>query len=981
MSSVACSHGAESEVSGVDVAGEVVAKVQDLHRGDVHTAGEWLATFQRSDSAWQVCVEILRSGPAADRVPLQFFAAQTLARISRAFPARVPVASRSTCREELGRLLGIHGQGSAIVWRQLALATTCADLMLATWTAEGIMAAGQLPRPVRRELLALPPDLLFCERALPLDDASLWQQAACALANSCDAAFGFLLQDVGADEACSVLAAVAAWLRALRKSAEWLPDHDRAAPLRGLSPFMGQVLVLSRAAPAEAAEVAQQLALWGDCDREVSMCLEKLLQELLPRLSQGNHFGALLPLLSDLTSDRLPRAIMGELALDWQCAVTSALALLGEATVRALQDDLAGCEAEEAFGVWKLLAMTLRKGTWWGWRPSVEQLQNSGNLLRCFQLFSQRTVDTLHLHREPQDACVEALLRVREAAEAAVAEWAHIFGGTSAWEEVMWQPLRCVSQSIDACSTTSPSLQLCWSTEVAMWWAATLAASAHERNSPCVGSAVLELGLLDAAPAAWRALLWFTASGLACSALGDVCQQLLPWVLDRSPAITRAQVPWIPRHTELGYARAVELLARQLPAGTHMQHAERIARLALEPIPAVALHATSAESRGVLLRACRRVLGGDAACVCSCLSQAVLAPLRQAVEAEAASCGSGSQWPAVQVLCEALVVALPEVEDAGQSGSAAAVAVWQANWDCMQASLLKWTPSATTNQPVEAASDALASAALVLRPLLQPTLQLLVDSISQRAQPHAQIQAVCRIATGIQVPASDLSAVGELLAEAVLTLCQALLACPAVLLQNPATLEALYRLLAACIQLVPVGKPADQHLCGGHLRPRLLGQAGLVRRCLEVVADALPECPRPSGVEWTLIFVSRLLKGMQAGREVHPNLRELLRLSVPQLCVALTQALACQPQLAKIECIHYAAEVLLQVADVFPEDAPAALRGGVERLAGLGVPEYSRHRLERHVLQRSEWASFAAWIDGLQQIAHDWQNERRQSIT
>jgi len=206
---------------------------------------------------------------------------------------------------------------------------------------------------------------------------------------------------------------------------------------------------------------------------------------------------------------------------------------------------------------------------------------------------------------------------------------------------------------------------------------------------------------------------------------------------------------------------------------------------------------------------------------------------------------------------------------------------------------------------------------------------------------------------------------------------------PGGLQQSPPTLEALYRLLATAIRVAPASGAA--HVNEGSLRKRLLGHEGLVKRCIEVTAEALPECPAPGGVEWMLVFVSRLLKGLnlalKLGREFDRNLQELLRFSLPQLCAALTRALASQPQLTKVDSVHYAAEVLMQVADVFPNDAEAALRDGLGTLAGMGVPEYSRHRLVRHVLQRSEWASVAAWIDGLQQIAFDWQNERRQSIT
>lgn len=632
---------------------------------------------------------------------------------------------------------------------------------------------------------------------------------------------------------------------------------------------------------------------------------------------------------------------------------------------------------------------TLRQGTW-DWKASTEQLRSSPALCQCFVFFCQRVVAVLPFHgSHPHSDCVEALLRVREAAETAVAGWAAIFGGMQAWEEAIWQPLRRVRDACteDAHMSDTAVLEVSRATEVAMWWAATLAASAHETGPACAGSAVVEFRFLDSAPFPWRALLWSSACSLASTATGAVCLRLLAWMLERPPCASHAETPWLLRHTELPYAQQVEMLCRQLPPGSHLEIAERLARLALEPAPPGTLHEDSARSRGLLLWACRRVLGGDSGQVCGCLSQAVLSPLRQAVETESLAHTANDHRPAVQVLCAALEVTLPDVEHSGGAAAGndahcvqAAAAIWDANWDMLRASLLTWAPT-TTNQPVEAASEALAGAAVKLAPILKPALGLLVESISQSAQPHAQIHAVRHVVAELRAPTSELSSAAALLAEAVVAVTRATLSRSGGLAQSPTTLEAVFRLLATSIQMAPKSTPPAMHLKAGHLRPRLLGHVDLVKLCLEVVGDALPECTTPGGVEWTLVFVSRLLKGLKEGREVDPNLKEALRLALPQLCLAITRALACQPQLTKVESVHYAAEVLVQVSEVFPQDAEAALSNGLERLAGLGVPDYSRHRLARHVLQRSKWTGLGAWIDGLQQIAFDWQNERRQSIT
>lgn len=953
--------------------------MRELHGGNARVAGEWLATFQRSESAWKVCANALQGGPAQENLDYQFFAAQTLARASRAFTARVPEASWAERRDELARLLHGHGRGPGVVWRQLALALTGADLWLGTWTASGILESLSLPLACRRELLALPPELLFCERALPLDDAKRWQQAAQAMANECAPAFAFLLSEV--DEAAglagvqSALEALAAWLRALRKSNEWVPGAGGEFPLQTLAGFEPRLLALARFAPVQAADVARQLAMWTFCDAEVHACLQPLLTELLPVLVKNQEHGALLPLLSDLAVDRWPRATIGLLPLDWQSVTWAALELLEIAVCRTMQEDLAGCEAEDVFGVWQVLARTLRTGTW-EWQPSPEQLCASTALTRSFELFCSRAVGALMLKDEPCSAVIERLMRTRGAAERALAAWAEIFGSSDTWEAAMWQPLRTVASKPSAVTP-----ELCRNTEVAMWWAATLAASSHELRPPCVGSAILELSILDAAPQPWRALLWATACCLAGTAQGDVCRQLLPWCLQRPPCVSHADAPWLLHNFELAYARQLEVLCRQLPEGSQLEHAERLARLALEPIPTGALHDDSARARGTLLLACRHLLGGDAARVCNCLSQAVLAPLRHEVELEAATHGTGGRWPAMQILCAALNATLPEKARADNAATQAATSIWEANWDLMQAALLAWSPSPVTSQPAEAASDALASAAVSLEPLLRPALQLLTESASRGAEPHAQINAMCRVVNELPGPTMQQPRVAELLAEAIIRFSRALLGRPGVLQQSPPTLEALYRLLAIAIHIAPLASRTANHAVGGYLRPRLLGYEGLVKRCLEVAADALPECPAPGGVQEMLKFVSRLLKGLKAGREAEANLQALLRSSLPQVCTALTRALASQPQLTKIESVNYAAEVLIQVAEVFPNDAEAALSDGLATLVGMGVPEYSRHRLARHVLQRPQWASLGAWIDGLQQIAFDWQNERRQSIT
>ena len=311
-----------------------------FHAGEELYSGAWLADFQKTGlTAWNICIDKLQMGPqkSCDEELLQAFCAQTMARLSRAFASWFPdMESRKIARDCLESLLTAHAHGQSLVWKQLALALACAELWLGTWAAAASLGAS-LPATVRRELLVLPAELLFDERALPLTDRNLRQGAAASLFRSCDAVFDFLLGE-GSDS--QDLRILGAWLRAVRKAQLWLPTGDSAAPLRSLARYLQSLCNASHGAKAEAAEVAQQLAKWRGAPQEAAALLGPLCSCLFEGDSsmetelgwEDSQRRWLLPLLVVLAEDFWPRAAVGELDLDWELIAKQAFALLSEAS-------------------------------------------------------------------------------------------------------------------------------------------------------------------------------------------------------------------------------------------------------------------------------------------------------------------------------------------------------------------------------------------------------------------------------------------------------------------------------------------------------------------------------------------------------------------------------------------------------------------------------------------------------------------------
>lgn len=388
--------GSLANMSVGELAAELQQRVTMFHAGDERYSGAWLADFQRTGgTAWQICIEALRPGPlpSCDEELLQGFCAQTLARLSRSFNSWHGPEARAAGREALMALLALHARGQSLVWKQLALAVVCAELWLGTWTASTALASVELPMAVRRELLVLPTELLFCERALPLGDRRLIRQASAALVSSCETVFPFLLGG-WASEASSArdgrhwIQVLTAWLRAVRKSISVTPGCDGAAPLRCLAAQGQQLQAAIRDAPCEAAALTQQLVRWpSGWEQEAAAVLRPLLLCLftaaskssfaLDRLLTGDEdlveagdteeegdelASSLLPLLQDLAGGCWPRAAFGDFDLDWTAITSQAMALLRRTLSASMADHgahVSSLDPVAALQVWQTFAETV----------------------------------------------------------------------------------------------------------------------------------------------------------------------------------------------------------------------------------------------------------------------------------------------------------------------------------------------------------------------------------------------------------------------------------------------------------------------------------------------------------------------------------------------------------------------------------------------------------------------------------------------
>eukprot|EP00927_Polykrikos_kofoidii_P054607 TRINITY_DN49008_c0_g1_i1.p1 TRINITY_DN49008_c0_g1~~TRINITY_DN49008_c0_g1_i1.p1 ORF type:complete len:1066 (+),score=166.65 TRINITY_DN49008_c0_g1_i1:64-3198(+) len=1026
--------GPESSTS-VGLGAELQQRVIAFNAGDEKYAGEWLTNFQRAEVAWQISIDALRPGPlpSCDSELLQEFCAQTIGRLSRAFGVRHRPQDRKRLRDELEALLLLHSQGRAPVWKQLCLALTCADLWLGTWSPAPALsapaapaAAAGLPRNVQRELLALPANLLFCDRALPLDSPQLRHAAAVALFESCSRVIPFLLF---AEQGCDVdlpaaggmgawLQVVASWLRALRKCLRCLPTLDEAVPLRCLAAHGERLLRFVEVSPGDGAEVAQQLARWRCSHSELVIVLQPLLDRLFECICDGER-QVMLPLLEDLAADCWPRAAVGELNLNWQRIAEQALSVTRDSLKEC--EDSSGIDAEAALGVWLTLAVTLRDGVrelpgppslddvlvqeasqelprapndeasglgsdrarpshrpekrrrvGESWHPSRELLAQTEALPQLFAGLARALLELMSAPPWPEESALLELWDHRRAAQDVLGAWAHLVGDGTMWREAAWEPLTRVGHLLSsACDTIHGSDDVWRESEVVFWFCSALAASWPESSSAVpVASAVLELSNIDAAPSPWRALLWASASSLAATAPAEQCPKMVEWMLERAPI--SAGSPELMVLTEVQYAQAVERACRQICSETaHVAVGERIASLAFVERPSVALHQDTAKAQSLLLRAMSHVMGRDSTLLCQGLSSAILPSLCVAVNAErdASLAQEDSPWLAAQALFATLATAV-----SGTGIDSPAAALWQNHWKYLQDAMLSWTPSTVTDQPRLAAAEALTTAVIAMPRLLESGVKLLTQSAANTELPDVQLKALKEVVQRWprNLPSADAQKAAEVLAAATIESCDALLSRPQVLIDSPPTLAALYNLFAEAVRPSPPGS-SGVGPCDDRLRPLIFAQPlRFTGRTLELVTRVLPDCTSAPASGAMLDFVAMLLapeQGTSAGAH-----RSVLTAALTELCAAICCALASQDHFAELEAIAPAAQVLYHAADMFPEEISAALSTGLQRVK---VPDWSRLRLLRHIASRSEWTRTSEWLEYLHQIVQEWQRELR----
>eukprot|EP00927_Polykrikos_kofoidii_P034121 TRINITY_DN28952_c0_g2_i1.p1 TRINITY_DN28952_c0_g2~~TRINITY_DN28952_c0_g2_i1.p1 ORF type:complete len:984 (-),score=189.48 TRINITY_DN28952_c0_g2_i1:61-2781(-) len=900
-----------------------------------------------------------------------------------------------------------------------------ADIWLASWTPTAVVFAAGLPLPVRWELLTIPTELLFCDRALPLSDLDLWHYAAATLFDSCGAVFGHLIQEAPAAQGIGrpALQVLASWLRAARLSYQWLTGRarDEAAPVKALVCHGQALLALAAAAPEDACEVTQQLARWRKCDVDVSPLLGAFLELLFRSNFSRPRHDVLLPLLSDLAMDRWPRAATGDIELDWRAIAQHAIAAVRDgstgtsgvasgvgtcaarATVRrngeGVEEDT-GESGEAGLAVWQTLATVLREGTReWSdeadhggphaeWFMPLEVLKQNAALPQLFSLLARELLEMLQAPASPTAAQLNSLWQVRSGAQSTVAAWARLVGDGPAWQEALWAPLQNVGRRLAPGATVVWEESLLREVEVVLWFSATLAASWRESadtSAPPAAVAVLELGpALDSAPAPWRALLWCAACSLASTAPAEQCPRLIEWMLQRSPQQAANGSVELLALTELSYATAVEMACRLLPDGGGGNGAvtERIAALALAEMPASMLHDDSSKARARLLGTIRHTMGGDATSLCQGLSTRVLPVLQAAAAAEAEAAVQTKQdlrWYAAQTVLATLAAVLPRRRKGGSDSVAGegvvtsedhpAVLLWREYWSCLEAAMLpRWRPLCSDDQPLAAAAEVLAAAAVSVPVLLPDALRLLVQSVEHHVLPDVQLRALHVVLLKVPCPPLDPAVAAELLLKAILGVTSSLLSRAKDMLESPETLTALFRVLAAALASGRGG------LCDGRLRPMLLVQVTLVCRCVGLLNEMLPDCTSPTAAEQMLRFAVRLVTGDELQQ---PAYRDGLAGQLPGLCASLCRALALQEHLAGPEGVVDAAEILYRAADAFPTELPGALAIGLRHVE---VPEWSREQLRKHVETRKEWPKRWEWTVQLQQIVSEWQSEHRQAL-
>jgi hypothetical protein len=459
-------------------------------------------------------------------------------------------------------------------------------------------------------------------------------------------------------------------------------------------------------------------------------------------------------------------------------------------------------------------------------------------------------------------------------------------------------------------------------------------------------------------------------------------------MLERSP-ISVANEPDhavndIQELTELPYAQALEVVSRQLPSGAvHVAVGDRFASLALDTFPYGSGHKDSSKAQLALLLALRHAMGSEPSLLCQGLNEKALPLLADAVDGEERDSATDNDppWNAAQALFSTLVSSLPEGLSTDLQHPSGAL--WKQQWKYLEGALLYWPQSSTSEQPATAAVEALTAAVRSLPMLLPDVLQLLAQSAQVNMLPDVQLAGLRDIAIAVPCPPVDSSKAADLLATAILGVSSDLLMKAQDLAQSPSTLHLFFKLLAeAMSNSSHPSKDADKDneskevshgLCEGKLCSTLLAAPDFVERCLELASEVLAERCAENVITEIFRFAAGILAGSCESRNA--SQRGKVVAALPTLCTAVCRACALQDCLLDLEVLGGAAQVLTLAAVGYGQDFEMAI---AQALDILQAPMFNRDRLQSHVAACAAWGSQKMeWLEQLQQIVREWQNERR----
>mmetsp|Transcript_15597 Transcript_15597/g.35802 ORF Transcript_15597/g.35802 Transcript_15597/m.35802 type:complete len:1032 (-) Transcript_15597:74-3169(-) len=1015
------------------LASELRQRVTMFHAGDEKYSGEWLMTFRRTAGAWQVCMDCLNLGPptSCDMELLQEFCAQTLARCARAFVRYHVQDARQQARDGLEHMLVMHASSPACIWKQLALALVCAELWLGMWSASRMLGILGLPEKAQLELLVLPTELLFCDRALPLNDHFLQRAAAQSLLTSCEPVLCALLTsplgsvqlaDAFSGSHGSRLQCLSSWLRAVRKSLRLLPGCDEAAPLRLLAARMPELLSAAAAEPAEACEVIVQIARWKSCPSDLSPLLQPLLNHCY-LAADTLQYRALIPLFSELAAYCWPCAALGDMELDWEAVAMHSLKL-HPTTGESDEDDEAWEEAEEGvLEAWQTFAESIleatgqscgelgssrsrsdasapppekRKRAHEHWRVSPKHVAEAPSLQQMFGRLLVHIMTCLQLSEGFNIGHqLETTRTMRAAAQRAVQSWIRLANIVSAcsWKEALLTPFRYLQELLKQCQAQGwevHSANVWYELEVVLWLAASMLSSWPDGSCEAVRSAalVLELDACESAPAEVKPLLRTSIAQLAAAASVDELPQMLARVLQRPPAEIAFESGMVEmlEFTELPYAEAVETMCRRLCGDncpldeeSRQQVVERLFALAFSTYsqrpPDEDLPEDTLQAQAALLQAMRHTMGSYHAVLCECFASKVLPQLALAAEAEAARAQSSKgekPWRDTMLLYLTLRAVLPAESSAQENHPA--FSVWRQYWRYFEYGLLQWPQNTSTEQPAIAAAEAIVAGTKIFPTLLKDALAL-ISAMSTSTQLEQKLRSLREIVVGCPPcnPAKAASLLSQTIAQALASVSlsyQYNLGLGVQQLASPLECEEAFLLLAEAIR-PPSQEEVGAGPCQDMLRPQLLSEGSVVTRGFEIANDALPGCSSTSCAKAILLFI---LHAVDGDVESHgANHRQTLVAALGPTCGAICKGLSLQEHMAEPELLAIVAEIWEKAGRSLSAELPMALQSGLHEVQ---VPDQSRAQFWQHVANRSCWGQQQEWQEHLQQIVCDWQRHQ-----